>query len=111
MARFYRVVHDENPGLDDFRSPAERGEAPRGRLTMLQWEGWRAASMFSTLEAAESLSRRAPARGAWIAVVDLLEDGSVRWAQQGRSRDHYNVWAPAETLRRCVVRVVRVGAH
>ena len=108
MTVFYRVVHGPDPAIDDFRSYAEIGVPPRGRLTSKQWDGWRAVSMYTTLAAAESLARRSPERGSWIASMDLPEDGSVRWEQQGRDLAHYNVWADAEWLRSRVVAVVPV---
>jgi hypothetical protein len=91
VALFYRVVHERDPAIDDFRSPAALGETPRRRLTPKQWDGWRAVSMYSTLAAAEGLSRRTPERGTWIATVDLPDDGSIRWEQQGRDLAHHNV--------------------
>lgn len=107
MTRFYRVVHDEKPAIDDFKSNEALGLISQSRMTRRQQEGWRAVSMYSTLEEAEALSHEAPAKGDWVAVLDLPEDGNVRWERQGQNPNHYNVWAEPELLRSYVVDVLR----
>jgi hypothetical protein len=63
-------------------------------------------SVTSTLEAARALAARAPNLGRFIAVLELAEDGPVRFAQTGRAPEHYDLWGEPRDVLAAVVRVV-----
>ena len=101
--RAYRIVSSAEPSTRDFLSYAAQGVLPRGKLTAAQQRAWAAVSVYSDLGDAHRLAAYDPDKGAWIAVLDLPDDGTIAIQQQGRIPSHHNVWAdPAFLLARVV---------
>lgn len=94
----YRVVKHDPPTLQDFLSNAAVGKLPPPGLRMPeQWDG-------VSVVTSENEARWRAVRyslGDYIATLDILEDGPIRYRQT--SRDHMTLWAePGEMLARVV---------
>jgi hypothetical protein len=106
---FYRLVQTNPPTLRDFMSYEAVGIRPRRPLTARQREQWRGVSHYGTAAAARARARISPHLGAYIALVQVPGEATVRVEQAGRDPDHYNVWADPLDLLGWVVSVEPVG--
>jgi hypothetical protein len=99
---FYRLVRSDPPMLDSFRSQRELGgrRQPRPNALFLLAVG---VSMFDTLDGALRVALRRPVL---VAEVMLKADRGISFAQTGQP-GHHTIWGTPETLRDCVVRVIR----
>ena len=104
--RAYRVVGSAEPTPRDFLSYAALGILPRGKLTAAQQRSWAVVSVYTDLADARRLAAYDPEKGAWIAVLDLPDDGTVEVQQQGRLPSHHNVWADSAFLLARVIDVI-----
>jgi hypothetical protein len=107
VATLYRIVKSDPPTERDFLSFKALGR-PLLRGTPSQRRSWEGVSVTSTLEAARALAARAPSLGRFIAVLELDEDGPIRFAPIGRAPEHYDLWGEPEEILATVVRVVPV---
>lgn len=105
MPILYRVVKRNPPIEEDFFSPARLGR-PLHRDTPALRRSWEGVSAADTESAARGLARRFPMMGAYIAVLDVPEDGSIQFEQTGADAHHFDLWAePHELLARVVATV------
>ena len=74
---FYRIAYTNPPGRVDFTSGKERGTAPP--LNPKHLAVWDGISVYSTLNQARKKQRVSPILGAFIAVIRVPTDGSVRF--------------------------------
>jgi len=93
----YRVVHAEQPRVEDFRSHRER---PRRRPVAAgtPWLLLVGVSMFDTREGALQIARRRPA---WVAELRLATGRGIHVAATG-SHGHRTVWGDPDVLAACV---------
>lgn len=68
---------------------------------------WHGVSLQDSEEGARSLARRYPRMGAFIARLEIPDDGPVV-VEATRGRGHFTLWASPEGLTGCVVAVVPV---
>ncbi|MGH2600205.1 MAG: hypothetical protein ACRDJ9_12570 [Dehalococcoidia bacterium] len=104
MATFYREVRRNPPTERDFLSYKSLGrrlpvDTPEMRRS---WEG---VSVRSTLAAARDLAHGAPRIGAFIAVMEIEDDGPVRVEKTGANPTHYDLHGEAGDLLAAVVAV------
>jgi hypothetical protein len=94
---FYRIVYTNPPTLVDFTSGMERGALePLSPSHRAVWDG---LSVFSTLNQARRKRRVSPKLGAFIAVLRVPTDGSIRFARTLGGDGHHTIWGkPAELL-------------
>lgn len=62
--------------------------------------------MMDTPERARTLQRRFPRLGTYIAVLDILRDGSFRIERTLREPGHHTVWGDPERLLGVVIAVL-----
>ena len=105
MATFFRIVKADPPTEADFLSYKALGR-PLLRDTPSLRRSWEGVSVTSRLEAARALAARAPSLGRFIAVLELVEGGPVRFAQTGGAPEHYDLWGEPHDMLAAVVRVV-----
>lgn len=105
MARYYRIVRQNPPRLEDFHSHQARGIRPRRPLTEDEREQWGGVSAFRTLEAARKIQALMPHLGSQIAALDLAEGHGVRIKRTGRTADHVTIWASPSQLIAAVISV------
>lgn len=105
----YRIVWDDPPELDDFRSHAERGVEARNlrQETARLHDG---LSMYRTLSQARRVARKRPPwlGSGHIARVTVPLDAEARIERTTQSAGHYTVWADARDLLSWVEEVVPV---
>jgi hypothetical protein len=103
--RFFRAVSRNPPDERDFYSYALLGkvvdESKRELAEGVSVRG-------SEEQARVHLFRRAGAQ--FLAVLDIPDDSSIRWAKtlSRRNPDHYTLWGDPADILACVVRVIRV---
>lgn len=107
MPTLYRIVKSDPPTEADFLSYKAIGR-PLLRDTPSQRRSWEGISVTSTLGAARVLAARAPSLGRFIAILELDENGPIRFAQTGRASEHYDLWGEPGEILATVVRVVPV---
>ena len=99
---FYRIVRTNPSTLDDFLSNAARGRPkPTDPEDARVWDG---LSVYSTAAQARRQRRRSPILGAFIAVLRVPLDGSVR-VERTRGAGHHTLWADAATLLALVIAI------
>lgn len=105
---FYRVVMTDPPTLIDFTSNAAKGKMLRrpDPEALRLWEG---ISVSATTEQARLQARTTPWIGRYIAMLDIPEDGSIRWERTTRTRGHHTLWGQPADLLACVVSVMSLG--
>jgi len=109
---FYRIVKEDPPGPDDFKSYLERGvpmlkDDPETRRLA---EG---PSVYATLAQARRAARSQPFLGRFVAELVIPNDAPLTFERTGRKPGHHTLWArPRQALSaevaRCVVSVVRL---
>jgi hypothetical protein len=100
---FYRIVLTSPPTLFDFTSGKERGTPePLSASHRAVWDG---ISVFSTLNQARRKQRLSPILGAFIAVIRVPTDGSVRFARTLGGDGHHTIWGDPAYLLSLVVSV------
>jgi hypothetical protein len=107
MATFYRVVKANPPTERDFYSYRELG-LPLRRDTPELRRSWEGVSVRSTLDSARDLVRQFPRLGRFIAILELLEGGPVRWEQTFGDLTHYDLHGDPRDMLAAVVAVVSV---
>lgn len=107
--RYFRIVANRPAKLMDFESQFDLGNTLLNP-TPERVEMWRGISIFATLQQAMNLIRRFPAKGSFIAVLEL-DDDLVRIERTGATRGHFTVWAEREVLLASVVDVSSVEFH
>ena len=101
MPTLHRIVLTAPPTVTDFLSDKERGRPQPTEQELLRlWDG---LSMYATEAQARRKARGVPALGAFIATVDIPEDGSVRYERTLKSSGHHTVWGDAARLLERVV--------
>lgn len=106
MPTFYRSVASDPPTQSDFLSNRALGK-PR-RPPHETEDRWAGISVHDT----EQQCRKNALKwslGAYIAEMDVPEDGGVRYGPTGKS-GHCTIWGEAEQLLRCVSRVIPLRA-
>ncbi len=107
IRRFYRLVRNIPPTLEDFLSYAALGirvgtdDAETRRLS-------RGISVQATEAQAKRRRRQLPQLGNAIAVLEIPVGGLIRYERTTRTSGHHTVWGPPAALLRCVVAVIRL---
>src|SRR3954454_16821341 len=100
---FYRIVHTNPPTRWDVTSAKERGQPePSDPRLRAVWDG---LSVYSTLNQARRKRRTSPVLGAFIAVLRLPTDGSIRFARTLGGDGHHTIWGNSADLLALVVSV------
>ena len=100
---FYRIVKTNPPRLWDLTSGKDRGaEKPLSDAQRAVWDG---LSVGSTVNQARRKHRISPMLGAFIAVLRVPTDGSIRFARTLREDGHHTIWAEPADLMAMVVSV------
>ena len=98
----HRIVRTSPPALDDFVSHAARGRpVPDDPEDARVLDG---ISVYSTAAQARRKRRTSPVLGAWIAVLRVPLDGSVR-VERTRGEGHHTIWGEPAVLLALVVEV------
>ena len=106
MPTFYRVTMTDPPTVADFRSDKERGRpAPRTPELLPLWDG---LSVLDSEAGAREIGRRFPANGSFIAVLDIPDDGAIRYRRTLRRPGHFTLWGDAAAILARVQFVVTV---
>jgi hypothetical protein len=102
---FYRIVLTDPPTLSDFLSAQARGRAALEddpeRIRLHQ-----GISVYATAAQAHRKARASPVLGRYVAVLEIPENGPIRWERTTASQGHHTLWGDPATLLRCVVAVV-----
>ena len=104
--RFYRIILDAEPVLDDFRSNGELGHEPKRPLTPQQVPLWTGLSVFESVEAARRQRSRSAWLGEYVAELHLptLSDAQAR--RTTASPGHWTLWLPADLLHSSVIAII-----
>jgi len=111
VRRLYRLVRTNPPPRADFLSNAEQGVTPLRPLTPTQMRLWSGVSCTETLAQARARAAATPHLGAFIAVLDLPDNGQFGIARTGHRAGHITVWGDADALRAAVVAVLPVASE
>lgn len=96
--RLYHSVKSIPPTLDDFKSASALGRVLLPPVTERQLDRAQGISCWDNLDAMWRNIRRYPEHGRIVVVLDVPEDGSIRYEQTGRP-GHWTVWGPPAVLR------------
>jgi len=112
---FYRVVRNNPPTIDDFKSLAALGRSVPPNVSLEVREAWQAVSVFVTREGAARQARANASRGRplgdYIAELRIPPDAPVR-TDDPRADGHLNLWAePAVLLAAVTLPVERVDSY
>jgi hypothetical protein len=100
---FFRIARTDPTTLYDYQSAKERGyPEPKSPAHRALWDG---LSVYSTLNQARRKQRVSPVLGAYIAVLRVPMDGSIRVMRTLGGDGHHTLWAPAPVLRSLEVSV------
>ena len=104
---FYRLVHGDPPTLWDFTSSHARGRVLRHPTaeTLRLWDG---LSVFETEAQARQQARAFPRLGRYIAALEILMGGPIRFERTTRTEGHYTLWGEAGEILEWVRSVVPV---
>ncbi|MGH2585087.1 MAG: hypothetical protein ACRDJE_09240 [Dehalococcoidia bacterium] len=105
MPTFYRVVRSDPPTETDFLSQQALGR----RLRVDTPENRRifgGVSVSDTEQAARDLIAQWPQLGQLIAVLDVPEDGAIRYEQTTTTPSHYTLWGTPQELLATVAAIV-----
>jgi hypothetical protein len=107
VRRFYRVTRSNPPSPRDFFSNVTKRRRPPAydQETLRLWAG---ISMFDTLERAQERARHLPVMGAFIAEVQIPDNGPVYFEQTGTDPHHYTIWGDPMVLLDAVIMVILV---
>jgi hypothetical protein len=87
---FYRIVLTNPTTLVDYQSAKARGAPePLSSARRAVWDG---LSVFSTLNQARRKARVSPMLGAYVAVLRVPTDGSVRFMRTLGGDGHHTLW-------------------
>ena len=103
--RFYRLVRNNPPSLEDFLSYAALGirvgaDDPETRRLS------RGISVQVTEAQARRRRRQLPKLGDAIAVLEIPVGGPIHYERTTRTPGHHTLWGPPSVLLRCVVTVI-----
>ena len=102
---FYRIVKGNPASLLDFVSNAARGRPkPSDPEDARVWDG---ISVYSTAAQARRQRRRSPMLGAFIVVLRIPLDGSIR-IERTRGEGHHTLWGAASALFATIVGIETV---
>lgn len=107
MPRFFRIVHNEQPGPEDFASKEALGIEPATDDAVMTW----LASGIGLCDVGSGRSHCAevPMIGTCIAELDIVEGGPITYLRTTNRRGHHTLWGDAsEILRRVRYPVKRV---
>ena len=100
---FYRLVRSAAPVLEDFTPAALKGgPRPSDPARLAVWDG---LSVFSTLAQARRKQRTSPILGAYVAVLRVPTDGSVRFERTLGGDGHHTLWDNPASLMAMVVTI------
>jgi len=103
---FYRIIKTPVQRPEDFLSDAAQGEPlPIDPEHARLHDG---ISVFNTEQQARNKAEAYPLLGAYIAAVDLPDDGPFRHERTLTTRGHYTLWGDPEYLNNRVVSIVPV---
>lgn len=107
--RFYRVLDDETPTIEDFMSDEALGEPPPVNADQATLRMWQGVSVYATETQARNKALRLPI-GNFIAELTIPPDAAVTALRTGgkRARGHYTLWGSPEEIMRWITRVVPV---
>ena len=103
--RFYRLVRNNPPSLEDFLSYAALGirvDADDPETRRLS----RGISVQATEAQARRRHRQLPHLGSAIAILEVPVGGPIRYERTTRTPGHHTLWGPPAILLRCVVTIV-----
>ena len=109
MANYYRIVQNDPPTLDDFRSYADLGvtyDASTAEARRLA-EG---ISVTVTVAQARARVRSGRVAGAYVAELVVPPDAPIVAERTGRQRGHHTLWGDPAAFLECVTSVVRADA-
>jgi hypothetical protein len=94
---FYRIVRNDPPSLDDFKSYLELGiplrrEDPEARRMAA------GISVYSQRRQAARRARLRPSLGRFIAELVIPDGSVVTFQRTGLEHGHHTLWGPAELL-------------
>ena len=107
MPTFYRIVRTDPPTEADFLSYEALGRQLRRETPELR-RSWSGVSVYTSERAAREIAARLPRLGAFIAELEVVEDGPVTYEQNGADLEHYDLYGSAEDMLRLVRRVTPV---
>lgn len=106
VRRFYRVVATNSPTLRDFLSLKALGRHLRPSASALQRHIYDGLSVSSTIAGARYTTKRYPRTGAFIAVLDVPDDGRFVVGQTTPTLTHYTIWGDAAAVMACMTTIV-----
>ena len=90
---FYRLVRSSEPDESDFLSWAEKGQPVPPGLSEEEEAPYYSVSVFDSLGAAVAQARAVGWKlGEYVAELDIPDDGSVPWVQEGSNLAHYGLY-------------------
>ncbi len=95
----------------DFLSHAEQEVTPLRPLTPTQMRVWSGVAGTETRAQARARAAASPQLGAFIAVLDLPDNGQFGIARTGQRAGHSTVWGDADARRAAVVAVLPVESE
>jgi hypothetical protein len=104
---FYRIVRENPPTLDDFKSHRELGipalDDDPEHLRMRE-----GISVHATEAQSRAKARSRPWFGRFIARLEIPDHGIVRWARTAGGRGHHTLWGEPAVLRSFIVEIIPV---
>jgi hypothetical protein len=70
---------------------------------------WEGLSVYRTLAQSRRKARGVPFLGQHVAILDVPDDGPIRYERTTRSSGHFTLWGDAEAIAACIVAVVPVN--
>lgn len=105
---FFRIVHTNPPGWLDFASHRVKKGTPRADLPAELRRIWDGVSVYDTEERARRLAKRRRYLGRFIAEVQIIDGGPIRYEKTTDDPHHYTLWADPDEIWQSVVRVAPV---
>ena len=106
VRRFYRVVTTNPPTLRDFLSLKALGRHLRPSASVLQRHIYDGLSVSSNIASAGYTAKRYPRTGAFIAILDVPDDGRFVIEQTTPTLTHYTIWGDAAAVMACMTTIV-----
>jgi hypothetical protein len=106
VRRFYRVVGTSPPTRQDFLSAQALGRPLRANASEEHQRIFDGLSVSSTIEGARYTIERFPRLGAFIAMLDVPDDGRFRIEQTTLTVAHYTIWGDTVALLEFVTAVL-----
>lgn len=106
---FYRIVHSDQPTLDDFKSAKALGipmARPDPEIELI-YDG---VSVYATETQARNQARAKPFLGAYIAELAISEGDPITFRRSGTGRGHHTLWGDPADIKARVQRVIAITA-